>query len=157
MNDQEHGYTFALPRLLARSAGRPVRRAEWSAAEIFGFGLFVFLLVCLIAGRGLFLFVRPGWWWLAVGPLLPLAVWIGFLLVYSLNFLIAQALRSWGIYSARTNNPFQHFVIMSGLTFLAFLLLRDPNGFMRSLGIFWLALVGLNLFSLLILKLLHEE
>ena len=37
-------------------------------------------------------------------------------------------------------------------TLFALLLVRDETGWMRSLGIFWLGLVSLNLISILILQ-----
>ena len=68
----------------------------------------------------------------------------------------AALLRRFGLYSAMTNNLFQHFVIMSLTTLLALLLVRDESGWMRSLGIFWLGLLFLNLISILFLRFLHE-
>ena len=55
-----------------------------------------------------------------------------------------------------TNNPFQHFVIMSLDHSAGLFLVRDESGWMRSLGIFWLGLLFLNLISILILRFLHE-
>ena len=55
-----------------------------------------------------------------------------------------------------TYNLFQLFVIMSLTTLLALLLVRDESGWMRSLGIFWLGLLLLNLISILLLRFLHE-
>ena len=88
--------------------------------------------------------------------LIPFAVWAAFLLLYYLNSLMIALLRRFGLYSAMTNNLFQHFVIMSLTTLLALLLVRDESGWMRSLGIFWLGLLFLNLISILILRFLHE-
>ena len=51
--------------------------------------------------------------------LLPFAVWVAFLLLYYVNSLMAAVLRRLGLYSAMTNNPFQHFVIMSLTTLIA--------------------------------------
>jgi hypothetical protein len=65
-------------------------------------------------------------------------------------------LRRFGLYSAMTNNLFQHHVIMSLTTLLALLLVRDESGWMKSLGVFWLGLLFLNLISILFLKFLHE-
>ncbi len=75
-----------------------------------------------------------------------------FLLLYYVNSLMIALLRRLGLYSAMTNNPFQHFVIMSLTTLLALLLVRDESGWMRSLGIFWLGLLFLNLISILLLQ-----
>ena len=79
--------------------------------------------------------------------LLPFAIWLAFLVLYYLNSLVIAVLRRLGLYAAITNNPFQHFVIMSLTTLFALLLVRDETGWMRSLGIFWLGLLSLNLIS----------
>ncbi len=155
MKEGGHGYVFALPRLLARLAGLPVRRAEWSGLEVYGFGLFVFGFAAVVAGRALFLFVRPGLGrWLALLSL-PLFIWLALLLLYYLNYLFAGFLRRVGCYSARTNNPLQHLAIMAVMTLLAVWLIGVSHGWVRSLGIFWLALVGLNLLALGLLRILH--
>ena len=81
---------------------------------------------------------------------------MAFLLLYYVNSVMTALLRRFGLYSAMTNNLFQHFVIMSLTTLLALLLVRDESGWMRSLGIFWLGLLLLNLISILLLRFLHE-
>ena len=156
MIKEERGYILALPRLLARLAGRPARRAEWSAGEVYGFGTFVFALACLAGGHALFRFVRLGATrWLGL-VLLPLFVWIAFLFLYYLNSLLARLLRRLGLYSARTNNPLQHLVIISLMTLLAGWMV-EQNGWLSSLGILWLTLVALNLLALLALKIFDES
>jgi hypothetical protein len=141
----ESGYWFALPRLCARLAGQKVRRAEWSRWEAYGLGWLVFGIGCVFLGHALFAVVRP-WPWRALCVLLtPLAIWIACLLLYLVNWLLASLLRRLGLYSSRTNNPLQSFILIALVTLLAALLVRDETGWLRSLGIFWLALVGLNL------------
>lgn len=155
MRKGQRGYILALPRLFARLAGGSARRAEWSAWEVYGFGVFVFAMACLAAGHALFGFVRPGpGRWLGL-LLLPLVVWIAFLLLYYVNSLLARLLRRLGLYSARTNNPLQHFIIISLMTLLAGWMLEE-GGWLSSLGILWLALLALNLLALLFLKILDE-
>lgn len=154
---REIGFAFALPRLVARVGGRRnVRRAELSRVEAYGVGLLVFGIACVCAARSLLPFVRPMALQLLFVLLLPFAVWIAFLLLYFVNWLIVAFLRRLDLYSGRTNNSFQHFVIISLITFLALRLAQDESGWMKSLGVFWLALVGLNLLALLVLKVRHE-
>ncbi len=153
----QEGYAFALPRLAARLAGRKVRRAELCRWEAYGMGILVFGIACVFAGRVLLPFVRHGPGQLLALLLLPFAMWIVFLVVYFINARLAALLRWFGLYSARTNNSLQHFVIILVITFLSFLLVRDGNEWVRSLGVFWLGLVSLNLLSLLVLRLLHED
>ena len=150
------GYFFALPRLVARLAGGEVRRAEWSGCEVYGVGVFVFGMGCLGLGHALWPFVRPGFWRVLVIVILPVVAWVAFLFLYYVNSLFARILRALGLYSATTNNPLQHVVIISLMTLLAVCLLRDPSGWLQLLGIFWLALVGSNLLALVVLKILHE-
>ena len=148
----EAGYWFALPRLLAGLTGRPVRTAEWSRGEAYGLGWLVFGIACVALGNLLFGFVRleplRGLLVLAI----PLTIWIGCLLLYFLNWLLAGLLRRLGLYRARTNNPLQSFVIMSLTTLFALGLARTPELWQRSLGIFWLALLLLNGCAIVVLK-----
>ena len=153
---REIGYAFALPRLIAHLGGRRARRAELSRWEAYGLGILVFGISCVFVGNTLLPVVRPIFARLLLLLLLPFAVWAAFLLLYYLNSLMIALLRRFRLYSATTNNAFQHFVIISLTTLFAFLLVRDESGWMRSLGFFWLGLLSLNLISILILQLLHE-
>ncbi|MEO8439194.1 MAG: hypothetical protein ABI540_03120 [Spartobacteria bacterium] len=150
------GYAFALPRLAARLAGWKVHRAELSRWEAYGLGFLVFGISCVAAARVLLPLVRPVAAQALLLCLLPFAIWVAFLLLYYVNALILRALRRLGLYTAVTNNPFQHFVIMTLTTALALGLMRNDAAWLRLLGIFWVLLLGLNLFSLLLLKVLHE-
>lgn len=151
------GYLFALPRFCARLRGGKVRRAEWSGWEVYSFGVLVFGIGCVGLGRASYPFVRQtAWQWLGL-ILLPVVAWIAFLLLYLMIWLPAKLLRRLGLYSARTNNLLQHFVIMTLMTLLAIWLMCDPHLWLRSLGIFWCALVGLNLLALLLLKVGYGE
>ncbi len=141
------GYLFALPRLLARLAGYEVHRAELNAWEVYSFGVFVFAMACIVAGWAIWPFVWPGFF-----ILLPMAVWVAFLLLFYVNFLLAQLLRRLGLYTAVTNNPLQHFLIMTLMTLLAAWLILAGNAWVRSLGIFWVGLVALNWIAAVLLK-----
>ncbi len=153
---RERGYAFALPRLIARLAGRPARRAEFSRWEAYGLGILVFGISCVFAGRMILPLVRPGVLQGLVLFLLPFAVWIAYLLLYFVNARIVALLRKLGLYAAPTNNPFQHSVIMAGTTLFALLFLRDECNGVKSLGVFWLGLLSCNLLAIVILKLRHE-
>jgi hypothetical protein len=155
-NGRELGYAFALPRLIARLVGRRARRAELSRWEAYGLGILVFGISCVFAARIILPVVRLEVLQGLVLVLLPFAIWIAYLLLYFLNAQIVSLLRTLGLYTAPTNNPFQHIVIMSGTTLLAGLLLQDECAWLKSLGIFWLVLLALNLLSIAVLKLLHE-
>jgi hypothetical protein len=159
MNDpapRQIGYAFALPRLAARLAGCRVRRAEFSAWEAYGLGILVFGISCVFVARLFLPFVRPVALQGLVVFLLPFLMWVAFLLLYYVNSLTIAALRRLGRYSAITNNPFQHVVIMSLTTVIAFRFLRAECDWVKSLGVFWLGLLSLNLLSIFIEKLLHE-
>ncbi|MBA3651545.1 MAG: hypothetical protein H0W66_08735 [Chthoniobacterales bacterium] len=154
--NRDVGYWFALPRLMAHLAGRKVRRAEFSRGEAYGLGLLVFGIGCVFLAHALLAVVRP--WPMRFLCLLitPVAIWIACLLVYFVNWLLAGLLRSLGLYSAPTNNPLQSVMIISLITLLALLLLRDESGWLQSLGAFWLALLALNLLSAVILRIRDE-
>lgn len=150
------GYAFALPRLVARLAGRPVRRAELSRWEAYGTGILVFVIPCVFAARLFLPIVSHFVLQVLFLVLLPFAIWIAFLLVYFVNARIAALLRRLGLFSAPTNNPLQHFVIISLVTLLASCLLCDEAGLINSLGALWLGLLSLNLLSLLCLKFRYD-
>ena len=141
----ECGYWFALPRLCARLSGRKVRRAEWSRWEAYGLGWLVFGIGCVFLVRCLFGVVESWLGRVLCLLLAPIAVWLACLLTYFVNWLLAKVLRRLELYSGPTNRSLQSFIIIALVTLLAALLVRDETGWMRSLGIFWLALVGLNL------------
>jgi hypothetical protein len=150
------GYAFALPRVVARLIGRRVRRAEFSCWEAYGFGILVFAISCVFAGRLMLPFVRPGVWQTLFLFFLPPAMWMAYLLLYFINAQIVAVLRRLGLYAAPTNNPFQHFIIMSLTTMLALLFLQDASAWVKSLGEFWLALLFCNLLATVVLKVWHE-
>jgi len=150
------GYAFALPRLLARLAGRKARRAELSRWEAYGVGILVFGMSCVFVARLFLPFVRPSALQGLVVFLLPFAIWVAFLILYYLNSLIIALLRRFGLYSAPTNNPFQHVVIMALTTATALHFLGDECDSVKSLGIFWLGLLFLNFLSILAERLRHE-
>ena len=150
------GYAFALPRLLARLAGRAPRKAELSRWEAYGFGILVFGMSCVFAGRLLFPFVRPGLLQGLFLLLVPFAVWIAYLPLYFVNARVAALLRRLGLYTAPTNNSLQHFAFMALTSGIALFFLRDECAWIKSLGGFWLGLLACNLLALLILKFQHE-
>lgn len=150
------GYAFALPRLLARLAGRQVRRAQLSRWEAFGFGILVFGMSWFFLARLVLPFVRPRFLLGLVLLLLPFALWVAFLLLYFVNAQVVALLRRFGLYTAPTNNPFQHFVIMTLTSGIALLFWRDDGGWIHSLGAFWLGLLFCNLLAIAILKFRHE-
>ena len=152
----ELGYAFALLRLVARLAGRRVRRAEFSGAEAWTLGLLVYGICWTFLGRLLLPGVRSILGQLLILLALPFAIWAGFLLLYYLNSLLITPFRRLGLYSAVTNNLFQHVVIMSLITGLALVLLRDESLWVKSLGAFWLVLLGANLVATIILRLVER-
>lgn len=156
-SEREIGYAFALPRLIALLGGRRARRAEFSRWEAYGLGILVFGISCVFVAHTLLSVVRPAFARFLLLPLLPFAIWAAFLLLYYVNSLLTAFLRRIGLYSAETNNPFQHFVIMSLTTLLALLLVWEESAWMKSLGLLWLGLLFLNLISILLLRFLHES
>ncbi len=150
------GYAFALPQLGARLAGREVRRAPLSCWETYGTGIFIFALSAVFAGRLILPLVRPTFLQLLVILVLPFLIWVAWLLLFYVISLVIALFRKLGLYSATTNNRFQHVVIVALSTLLAALLVRDASGWIRLLGAAWIALVALNFLSIVILRILHE-
>lgn len=153
----EVGYSFALPRLLARIAGRKVRRAQWSAVEAYGLGSLVFLLPCLWLWHEEMAGARSLVRQVLALALVPLFVWFGWLLVLAAVCSLARALRQLGLYRAPTNLPLQSFFILTLVSLCALSWLREPNLVLCSLGIFWLGLVLLNFLAAICLRFLHER
>ena len=143
----ELGFAFALPRLMSRLTGRRARRAELSGVEVYGLGFLVFGISCVSLGRLCLSFLRPLAWRVFLLFLLPFALWAAFLLLYYVVSLLIALCRRLGWYTAVTNNSFQHVVFMSLTTLLAFQLLADESDWVKSLGFFWLGLLGLNLIA----------
>ena len=150
------GYAFALPRLLARLAGRAPRKAELSRWEAYGFGILVFGMSCVCASRLLFPFVRLGLLQGLFLLLVPFAVWLAYLPLYFVNARVAALLRRLGLYSGPTNNSLQHVAFMTLTSGIALFFLRDECAWIKSLGVFWLGLLFCNLLALVILKFRHE-
>ena len=160
MNDpapNQIGYAFALPRVAARLVGGKPRRAEFSAWEAYGTGILVFGISCVAATRALLPHLGP----VALQGLallfLPVAIWWAFLFLYYVNALLSAGLRRLGLYSARTNTPFQHAVVMTLTTLLALHFLRDECDWVKSLGVLWLGILSLNLLAILFEKVRHES
>ena len=153
----ELGYKFALPRLLARSAGRKVRRAQFSAGEAYSLGLLVFGLHCVFAARAILPFVRTTALQALALLFLPFAIWIAFLFLYYMNSLVLALLRRAGLFAIVPNNQFQHVVISTLTTLIALAFLREESSWIRSLGVLWLALLAFNLFAIVLEKFLDES
>ncbi len=153
---REVGYAFALPRLVARLAGRKARQAEFSGAEAYSLGALVFAISCVFVARALLPLVGPLALQLLVLFFLPFAIWGAYLLLYYVNSLLIAPFRKLKLYTAVTNNPFQHVVIMSLTTVLALTLARADTAWMRSLGVFWLVILSLNILAIFVEKRLDE-
>ena len=153
----ELGYAFALPRLVARLAGRKVRQAEFSRLEAYGVCFLVFGISNLFVARALLPLLGSLVLQGLVGFLLPFAMWAAFLLLYYLVSLVIAVFRGLGLYRATTNNSFQHVVIMTLTTGLALALVRDDCDGVKSLGFLWLGLLGLNLLAIAVLRFFLKE
>jgi hypothetical protein len=153
----EVGFWFALPRLLARGAGKKTRRTEWSAVEAYGLGWLVFLFPCIFLWHEQAALARPIGWKIIAFLLTPLLVWIGWLILYLFVWLLAAILRRFRLFSGPSNNPLQSFFILLTVSLFALRFLRDEQLWLRSLGGFWLALLLLNWMAEIILRLSHER
>jgi len=96
-----------------------VRRAEFSGAEAYGVGILVFGISCVWAERALLPLVRALPLRLFFLILLPVGIWLAFLILYYLVSLVIALCRRLGLYAALTNNPCQHVAIMSLTTLSA--------------------------------------
>lgn|GEM_PF-5706953 len=149
------GYVFALPRVAVKFFGGRPRRAEWSRVEAYGFGLIVYGMAFVFLARELLMLVRSPPACLSLLLILPVAVWIGFLLLYYLLSRVIALLRRFRLYSG-PNDRFQHYVIMLLTSLIALHFLRDPLGWISGLGTLWFLLLGLNIFCIFFERLLDE-
>lgn len=147
------GFAFACSRLIARLGGRKASRAEWSGLEAYGVGLLVFGISWVCVARAIPSFVRPFALQIAIFLTLPVLLWVIYLLLYYLISLSIRPFRRFGLYSAPTNQPIQHLFFVLLTTFLSLSLLRSEVVWLESLGGLWLALLALNLLSIVIEKL----
>ena len=125
---REVGYAFALPRsggAACRSAKRAGRNS--AARKLTAWVSLVFGISCVFVARALLPLVRPLALQLLVLFFLPFAIWAAYLLLHYVNSLLAALLRKLGIYTAVTNNPLQHVIIMSLTTVLAVILVARRN------------------------------
>ena len=154
--DTQRGYVFALPRVIAKLFGAKPRRAEWSGAEAYGVCALVFGITYVFSARELLVFVRPWPARLLALFVLPFAVWVAFLLLYYVISLLIRTLRQLRLYKARTNDQFQHVVIMLLTTAISLHFLRDPIGWISALGVTWFLLLGTNIFCIFFERILDE-
>jgi len=153
--ESDRGYVFALPRVIAKFFGSRPRRAEWSRAEAYGFGLVVYGMAMVFFARHLLMLVRSPFGRVALLLTLPFAVWIGSLLLYYLVSLVTALLRRLRLYSG-PNERFQHYIIMLGMSLIALHFLRDPVGWISGWGTLWFLLLGTNIFCIFFERLLDE-
>jgi hypothetical protein len=146
------GFAFACSRLVARLGGREVRRAKWSGLEAYSVCLLVFGISWVYAARAIPLVVRPFALQIVIFVTLPVLLWLIHLLLYYLISLGIRLLRRLGLYSAPTNDPIQHLFFILLTTFLSLSLLQSEAIWLESLGGLWLALIALNLLSIVIEK-----
>ena len=150
--DAKFGYAFALPRLIAQS-----RRTQCAPGGAQSLGSLwrgyscALGISCVFVAHALLPIVRPKFACsCSLCSSCPSRSGWPFCFSITLNSLMAALLRRLGLYSAGTNIPFQHFVIMTLVTILAragSCCATRASG-CSSLGIFWLGLLGLNLLSL---------
>ena len=152
------GYGFALPRMVARTAGRPVRRAQFSAVESYGVCLLVFAIHCIFLAQLLSVQLKAiSWLRILVLLLLPLLTWIYFLLLYYVISLVLQLLRKFRLFVSWPNNRFQSLVLIALTAFIALRFLRSNTSWLILLGWFWLGLLLLNLLALAAEKVLDAK
>lgn len=150
------GFAFALSRLVARLGDRGVCRAEWSGLETHGVCLLVFGISYICAARLVPLFVRPVALQVMIFVVLPILLWVVFLLLFYLVSLAIKPFRRLGLYRAATNEPVQHLFFVFLTTLLSLSLLGSETVWLQSLGSLWLTLFGLNLIAIAIEKLLDR-
>ena len=108
-------------RLIARSRRTQARAGLSSVlARPTDWACWFMAITFVFVARALLSFVRPSVCALLALVILPFAIWIGLSpLLYYVNSLVIACLRRLGLYSAVTNNPFQHVVIMSLISLIA--------------------------------------
>ncbi|HEY2713271.1 MAG TPA: hypothetical protein VGI60_12210 [Chthoniobacterales bacterium] len=154
----ELGYGFALPRMLARLAGKRVRQAQFSALEAYAVCLLIFATHYIFLTRLLIIpLVRPGWSLVLGLSLLPIATWVYLLLLYYAISLVLRIFRKFGLFVSLPNNHFQSVIITALTTLVALLFLGADAFWLKSLGGFWLGLVLLNLLAIAAEKLAHAN
>jgi hypothetical protein len=153
--NESDGNYFAVPRLLRMFFGKNARRSEGSWAEAHFIGVAVYLISYFFAAHLLLPCLSP---WILLPALLGLifVVWFLWLIVLYLNSLIVKLCWAWGLFTDLSGNRVQS-VLIGILTSVFAAELMTAGGWMRWIGIAWIAGVMLNLSAALLLALKDEE
>ena len=149
------GYYFALPRLLARSAGHSGGRTEQNWLEANVVGTFVHAIAFIFAGRLLLADCSLWQQVLLLGPL-ALLVCASWSLFFYLNSLVLKLLRAAGLMRDLPDNRGQSVIVGITTTLLA-LQLAETGSWTRVAGWIWIIAVALNLVAAAVLALLHAD
>lgn len=148
-------FYFALPRLVARIAGRAPQRSEQNWLEATVAGTLVHLITFIFAAR-LLLAGRATWQQLLLLLPLVLLVWAWWSVLMYANALLIKAIRSIGFLRRSPDRHLQSVFVGIATTLFALQLLA-AGSWMRVLALAWLAAVVLNLAAAAILALMHAE
>lgn len=149
------GYYFALPRLIASFRARPGRRTEQNALEAHITGTVVHAITFVFAAR-LLLGDRPAWQQIML--LLPVAllVWIWWSLFFYVSSLAITLLRSSALLRAMPDRHAQSLIVTIVTTVLASHL-AIAGQWVAVLGWTWIVAVVFNLAAAAVLALRHAE
>ena len=148
-------FYFSLPRLIAKCCGRSATRTQNNWLEANAAGIFLHVVFYVFAFRVLLSGHKT---WLQLLLLLPLAflVWIFWLLLFYFDSLVIRGFRAIGSMRNLPDSRAQSILIGLIASVCAVLLAFDHAAY-KIVGVAWLALVALNLFSAAILHVSATE
>ena len=154
-NELPARFYFALPRLLARLAGRPPFRSEQNGLEAAIAGTLVHAITFIFAVR---LLLNSHRTWQQVVLLIPVAlvVFVWWPLFTYANTLLIKGARAAG-FLRETPDRYVQSVLACTATTLFSLNLLAAGSWMRLLALAWLGAVVLNLGAAAVLALMHDE
>ncbi len=148
-------YYFALGRLLARWRGGSAVRSEKNWREGYAMGVVMYAIgylaaVHALSGRLVF------WQLLLALPLLLGALWIVWLIVIYANSLVVRACWAIGLCTDLSRRRVQSVLLGIETTICAAWFLGGGS-WLRWIGLFWIAAIGLNLAAALLLAIWYDE
>ncbi|MGI8480964.1 MAG: hypothetical protein ACR2MF_02680 [Chthoniobacterales bacterium] len=148
-------FYFALPRFIAKLAGKHAARSEHNALEAHGIGAVIFFISYLFGLQ--FVTLRTAVWQIAIVLIVLLfATWVFWLIVLYINALILKLLRALGFFRTMPDAYFQSVLIGTLTTLFAWELNRRGS-WLSIIGIIWIAAVIANLAAALVLALTDAE
>ena len=154
-SNNDVGYYFALPRLLASWRGGSIERTEQNGLEAHAIGILVHAITFIFAAQ-LLLGGRPAWQQIVLLVPLALLVWAWWSVFFYIASMMMKLLQSVGLMREMPPSRVQSLLVCTTTTVLAWQLIA-AGSWMGALGWIWIIAVALNLAAAALLALTHAD